>query len=134
MKIVIFACIHNAGRSQMAAAFFNKFADSKKAKAISAGTNPALKVHPEVLLVMKEEGIDLSNAKPTLLTDELAKEANLIVTMGCGEQCPYVPGLERQDWPLQDPKGKDIESVKAIRGQIKKLVLELIESKNLGKI
>lgn len=130
MKTVIFACIHNAGRSQMAAAFFNKFADSKKAKAISAGTNPASKVHPEVLLVMKEEGIDLSNAKPTLLTDELAREANLIVTMGCGEQCPYIPGLERQDWPLEDPKGKDIDSVRTIRAQIQKLVVELIESKN----
>lgn len=131
MKIIIFACVHNAGRSQMAKAFFNQLADVSKFKAVSAGTQPAAKVHPEVLEVMSEVGIDLSKAQPTLLTQELAGEASLLVTMGCGENCPYVPGLKIIDWPLSDPKGKDIESVRAIRDQIKRLVTELI--KTLGE-
>ena len=101
MQTIIFACVHNAGRSQMAAAFFNQLADPRKARAISAGTEPGLRVHPEVLEVMKEVGIDLSNAKPQKLTDELAREAQLLVTMGCGDKCPYVPGLRRDDWPLR---------------------------------
>lgn len=128
MKTVIFACVHNAGRSQMAAALFNKYADPKKAKAISAGTEPADKVHPEVLIVMKEIGVDLSNAKPILLTQELAEKANLLVTMGCGEKCPYVPGLARKDWPLEDPKGKGTEKAKEIRSKIEALVLDLLNS------
>lgn len=131
MKIIIFACVHNAGRSQMAKAFFNQLADVSKFKVVSAGTQPAAKVHPEVLEVMNEVGIDLSQAQPTLLTQELAVEANLLVTMGCGENCPYVPGLKIIDWALIDPKGKDIESVRAIRDQIKKLVSELL--KTLGE-
>lgn len=126
MKTVIFACVHNAGRSQMAAAFFNKYADPKVARAISAGTEPASRVHPEVLTVMKEVGIDLSNAKPTLLTEDLAKGANLLVTMGCGEKCPYVPGLKILDWPLPDPKGKDLDSVREIRDTIKNLIQNLL--------
>jgi len=105
MLKVIFACVHNAGRSQMAAAFFNQFADSQKAQAISAGTEPGARVHPEVQAVMQEVGIDLSNAKPQKLTEELAKDAQLLITMGCGDKCPYVPGLRRDDWPLRDPKG-----------------------------
>lgn len=127
MKTVIFACVHNAGRSQMAAALFNKYADPKKAKAISAGTEPADKVHPEVLTIMKEIEIDLSNAKPTLLTQELAEKADLLVTMGCGEKCPYVPGLARKDWPLEDPKGKGTEKAKEIRSKIEILVLDLLK-------
>jgi len=128
MKTVIFACVHNAGRSQMAAAFFNHYADKKNTEAISAGTEPASKVHPEVLEVMKEIGIDLSNAKPTLLTTELVQNASLLVTMGCGEKCPYVPGLARMDWPLIDPKGKGLEEVRKIRDQIKELVINLLEN------
>ena len=105
MLKVIFACVHNAGRSQMAAAFFNRLADPQKATAVSAGTEPGVRVHPEVLAVMQEVGIDLSHAKPQKLTEELAKDAQLLITMGCGDKCPYVPGLRRDDWPLQDPKG-----------------------------
>ena len=97
MRKVIFACVHNAGRSQMAAAFFNQLADPQKAVAISAGTEPGLRVHPEVLTVMQEIGIDLSNAKPQKLTDELTREAQLFITMGCGDKCPYVPGLRRDE-------------------------------------
>ena len=100
MQHIIFACVHNAGRSQMAAAFFNQLADPHKARAISAGTEPGLRVHPEVLEVMREIGIDLSEAKPQKLTDELAREAQLLITMGCGDKCPYVPGLRTDDWPL----------------------------------
>ncbi len=133
MKTVIFACVHNAGRSQMAAALFNKYADPKKAKAISAGTEPADKVHPEVLTIMKEIGIDLSDSKPTFLTQELAEKADLLVTMGCGEKCPYVPGLARKDWPLEDPKGKGVEKAKEIRSKIESLVLDLLRSWKAAK-
>jgi arsenate reductase len=131
MQKVIFACVHNAGRSQMAAAFFNKLADPQKAEAVSAGTEPGLRVHPEVLSVMQEIGIDLSDAKPQKLTEELACEAQLLVTMGCGDKCPYVPGLKRDDWPLQDPKGLPIEQVRAIRDDIKKRVEALLQSQEM---
>src|ERR1700682_5377071 len=95
MNRVIFACVHNAGRSQMAAAFFNQLADPKSARAISAGTEPGNHVHPQVVEVMKEMGIDLSSAKPQKLTDALTADANFLITMGCGEACPFVPGLQR---------------------------------------
>jgi protein-tyrosine-phosphatase len=131
MQKVIFACVHNAGRSQMAAAFFNKLADPQKAEAVSAGTEPGLRVHPEVLSVMQEIGIDLSDAKPQKLTEELACEAQLLVTMGCGDKCPYVPGLKRDDWPLQDPQGLPIEQVRAIRDDIKKRVVALLQSQEM---
>ena len=128
MYKVIFACVHNAGRSQMAAAFFNHLADPQKAQAISAGTEPGLRVHPEVLSVMQEIGIDLSNAKPQKLTEELAREAQLLITMGCGDKCPHVPGLRRDDWPLRDPKGLPVEEVRAIRDDIKERVQRLLDS------
>ena len=131
MHKVIFACVHNAGRSQMAAAFFNHLADRQKAEAVSAGTEPGLRVHPEVLAVMQEVGIDLSNAKPQKLTEELAREAQLLVTMGCGDKCPYVPGLRRDDWPLQDPKSLPIEQVRAIRDEIQSRVQELLAAEGL---
>lgn len=130
---VIFACVHNAGRSQMAAAFFNHLADPSKAKAISAGTEPGLRVHPEVLAMMQEIGIDLSEAKPQKLTEELAREAQLLITMGCGDKCPYVPGLRRDDWPLRDPKGLPPEEVRAIRDDVKARVQNLIGAENLGQ-
>jgi arsenate reductase len=126
MKTIIFACVHNAGRSQMAAALFNKAADPEKARAVSAGTNPGQHVHPEVVAVMREEGIDLSDARPRKLTPELAAGAHLLITMGCGDECPYVPGLRRDDWPLEDPKGKPIERVREIRDDIHARVHALI--------
>lgn len=124
---VIFACIHNAGRSQMAAAFFNKLADPNRDHAISAGTQPADKVHDGVLNAMHQVGIDLSNIKPQLLTADLAADADLLITMGCGETCPTVPGLRREDWPLTDPKGKSDIEVNQIRDQIKERVVRLLE-------
>lgn len=127
-KVVLFACIHNAGRSQMAAAWFNHLADPQKAGAISAGTSPSTCVHPEVVDTMKEVGIDLSNGKPQFLSDELAGASALLITMGCGEACPAVPGLRRQDWPLEDPKGKTLERVRAIRDDVKQRVFALLIS------
>jgi arsenate reductase len=126
MKTVIFACVHNAGRSQMAAAFLNRLADPDRARALSAGTQPAEQVHPEVLAVMAEIDIDLGGARPTLLTAELATGAEILVTMGCGESCPVVPGLRREDWNLSDPKGQPIERVRAIRDEIRTRVKKLI--------
>jgi arsenate reductase len=126
MRSVIFACVHNAGRSQMAAAFFNQLADPNRARALSAGTQPAEHVHPEVVAVMREVGIDLSAARPTRLTDEIAAGAQLLVTMGCGESCPVVPGLRRQDWDLPDPKGQSTERVRAIRDEIRDRVERLV--------
>jgi len=126
MKTVIFACIHNAGRSQMAAAWFNALADATKARAISAGTAPGLRVHPEVLEAMREVGIDLSDQKPRKLTDDLARGAQLLITMGCGEQCPVVPGLQRDDWPLEDPKGKPVARVREIRDDVRARVIALL--------
>jgi protein-tyrosine-phosphatase len=115
----------------MAAAFFNKLADPKKAQAISAGTEPGVRVHPEVQAVMQEVGIDLSNAKPQKLTEELAKNAQLLITMGCGDKCPYVPGLRRDDWPLQDPKGLSIADVRAIREEVKVYVQNLVNDEKV---
>jgi len=127
MKTVLFACIHNAGRSQMAAAWFNALADKSKALGISAGTEPGVRVHPEVLQAMKEVGIDLEGVTPRKLTDDLAKDAAMLITMGCGEACPHIPGLRRMDWPLEDPKGKPVERVREIRQEIKDRVLELLK-------
>jgi len=110
----------------MAAAFFNKLADPAKARALSAGTTPGDRVHPEVVAVMQEEGIDLSGARPQKLTTELAAEAQLLITMGCGDECPYVPGMRRDDWPLDDPKGQPIGRVRAIRDDIRARVAALI--------
>lgn len=126
MKTIIFACVHNAGRSQMAAAYFNQLADPTKARAVSAGTRPADRVHPEVVQVMQEEGIDLRDACPQRLTPELAAGAQLLITMGCGDDCPYVPGLPRDDWPLEDPKGQPIARVRMIRDDIRARVAALI--------
>ena len=133
MRTVIFACVHNAGRSQMAAAFFNLEADPGKAQGISAGTQPGDRVHPVVVTAMREVGIDLSSAKPQLLTDALAEGAHMLITMGCGEACPHVPGLERDDWPLEDPKGKPMEQVRAIRDEIRGRVRMLIADRRWGQ-
>jgi len=132
MKTVIFACVHNAGRSQMAAAWLNALADRAapgvppQVRAVSAGTSPAAHVHPEVLEVMKEVGIDLSAAKPQQLTASLAENADLLVTMGCGDRCPYVPGLAIEEWPVEDPKGQPLDRVRDIRDQIRRRVEQLL--------
>jgi len=126
VNTVIFACIHNAGRSQMAAAWFGALADATKARAISAGTDPGTRVHPEVLEAMREVGVDLGDRRPQQLTDELAARAQLLITMGCGEQCPFVPGLRRADWPLEDPKGKPLARVREIRDEVRQRVVALL--------
>ena len=129
MKKIVFACVHNAGRSQMAAAWFNHLAASRAGDAvvaISAGTSPAERVHPEVVDVMKEVGIDLSSTSPQKLTPELLKDVQLLVTLGCGDQCPYVPGLQTEDWPLEDPRGKRVERVREIRDEIRRRVEEML--------
>ena len=131
MTTVLFACVHNAGRSQMAAALFNALVDPTRARAISAGTQPAAHVHPEVVTVMREVGIDLSGATPTRLNDALTREAQILVTMGCGEECPIVPGAKRIDWNVPDPKGRDAEEVRAIREDITRQVAALIEQEHL---
>jgi len=128
MKRIIFACVHNAGRSQMAAAFFNSIADPMRAVAISAGTSPGERVHPEVVAVMQEVGIDLSRAKPQRLTVELAEDAQLLITLGCGDACPVVPRLARDDWPLPDPKGLPIEQVREIRDDVRRRVVALVDA------
>jgi arsenate reductase len=110
----------------MAAAFFNAMADSAQARAVSAGTQPADRVHPEVVSAMTEVGIDLTSATPRVLTDELARGAQLLVTMGCGEACPLVPGLRRMDWNIPDPKGQPARRVREIRDEIRTRVEELI--------
>lgn len=133
-KRVLFACVHNAGRSQIAAALFNALADPARARASSAGTQPAARVHPEVVAAMHEVGIDLSRAAPALLTPALAHGAVLLVTMGCGEACPTLPGVRREDWPLQDPKGQSIERVRAIRDEIHARVRELIAREGLAAL
>jgi arsenate reductase (thioredoxin) len=129
MERVIFACVHNAGRSQMAEAFFTALADPARADAVSAGTEPGDRVHAVVADVMREVGIDLSGNKPRLLTADMARSASLLVTMGCGESCPFVPGLERDDWPLTDPKGLPIAEVRKIRDEVRQRVERLIESR-----
>jgi arsenate reductase len=133
MTTVIFACVHNAGRSQMAAAWFNALADATKARAISAGTEPGERVHPEVLEAMREVGVDLADKKPQKLTGELAQGAQMLITMGCGEQCPVVPGLKRDDWPLEDPKGKAIERVREIRDEVRTRVVALLDQEGWSR-
>jgi arsenate reductase len=132
-QTVLFACIHNAGRSQMAAALFNTMAEPAKARALSAGTKPSAEVHPEVAEAMREIGIDLSSTTPRLLTDDLAGGVSMLITMGCGEECPYVLGVERDDWVLPDPKGRPIEEVRAIRDDIRRRVASLIEARGWSR-
>jgi len=129
MITVLFACVHNAGRSQMAAAFFAQLADPAQARAISAGTEPGAHVHPEVVAAMREAGIDLGQAVPTRLTEALAASARILVTMGCGETCPVVPGVERIDWSIADPKGQPPERVRQIRDDVRARVDQLIAAR-----
>jgi arsenate reductase len=132
MKTILFACVHNAGRSQMAAAWFNQLADGSHARGISAGTDPGNRVHPAVIAVMREVGIDLTAVVPQRLTDELARQAQVLVTMGCGDRCPFVPGARVEDWPLPDPKGQPLEAVRRIRDDIRARVEDLLAREGLA--
>ena len=130
---ILFACVHNAGRSQMAAALFNQLADPSLAQAISAGTEPATHIHPEVLNAMREVGIELEGVTPQFLSADLASQANILVTMGCGESCPVVPGAKREDWELPDPKGQPLERVRQIRDEIRRRVHEMVKANGWGR-
>ena len=133
MQTVVFACVHNAGRSQMAAAFFNALADPRVVAAVSAGTRPAERVHPVVVDAMREAGVELGAARPQPLTRDMAASAALLVTMGCGEACPFVPGLERDDWVLPNPEGQPIERVRAIRDEILERVRALVSRRGWAR-
>lgn len=130
---VLFACTHNAGRSQIAAAFFNLLADQEKAMAVSAGTQPAPLIHPEVMDAMREVGIDLSAKRPRLLTRELAAQSTLLITMGCRESCPVIAGQHREDWDIPDPQGQPPIRVRAIRDALLHLVKDLVKRREWGK-
>ena len=125
MARVLFVCLHNAGRSQMSEALFTRAAAGRH-EARSAGTTPGERVHPEVVEVMREHGIDLAARVPRKLTDADAEWADMVVTMGCGDECPYVPGTKYVDWDLEDPKGRPIAEVRATRDEIERRVVELI--------
>lgn len=125
MAAALFVCLHNAGRSQMSAAFFEREAGAGH-RALSAGTVPAERVHPEVVEVMREVGIDLADRTPQLLTRDLVEQADVVVTMGCGDQCPYVPGKRYVDWDLPDPKGRPLGEVRATRDEIGRRVAALV--------
>ncbi len=127
MARALFVCLHNAGRSQMSEALFNRGAGGQH-RARSAGTTPGERVHPEVVEAMKELGIDLSDRKPKRLTREDAEWADVVVTMGCGDECPYIPGKRYLDWDLPDPQGQSIETVRATRDEIERRVAELIHA------
>jgi arsenate reductase len=125
VAMVLFVCLQNAGRSQMSQALFLRAADGAH-QALSAGTTPAEHVHPEVVAVMRELDIDLSGRTPQVLTRELAEQADIVVTMGCGDQCPYIPGKRYIDWELSDPHGQPTEQVRAIRDEIARRVGRLV--------
>jgi arsenate reductase (thioredoxin) len=126
VSTVLFVCLHNAGRSQMSQALFERAADGRHV-AMSAGTTPADRVHPEVAEVMREVGIEMADRKPQLLTDQLAERADIVVTMGCGDQCPFIPGTRYIDWDLLDPKGRPIDEVRATRDEIGRRVSNLLD-------
>jgi arsenate reductase len=128
MATALFVCLHNAGRSQMSAALFEQ-ATAGRHRALSAGSvaDPAGHVHPEVVEVMREVGIDLADVRPLLLTRELAEQADVVVTMGCGDACPFIPGKRYIDWDLPDPKGRPIEEVRATREEIAGRVRQLLD-------
>jgi arsenate reductase len=125
MATALFVCLHNAGRSQMSQALFERAA-GRRHLALSAGTTPGDSVHPEVVQVMSELGIDLAGRKPRKLTRALAEEADVVVTMGCGDECPYIPGKRYVDWDLPDPKGRPVEEVRATRDEIADRVAALL--------
>ena len=122
---VLFVCVHNAGRSQMAAAFLTHFAQDR-IEVRSAGSEPAKNINPTVVAVMAELGIDISNEIPKVLTTSAVEQSDVVITMGCGDACPFYPGKRYLDWPLSDPAGQGVEAVRPIRDEIEKLVKELI--------
>jgi arsenate reductase len=126
MASVLFICLHNAGRSQMSQALFERAARGRHT-ATSAGTTPGDRIHPEVVAIMRELGIDLADRKPRLLTLDLAEQADVVVTMGCGDECPYVPGKRYIDWELADPKGRRMDDVRVIRDEIARRVSGLVD-------
>jgi len=126
MANVLFVCLHNAGRSQMSQALFERAAAGAGHAAASAGTTPAARVHPEVVEAMAELGVDVADRVPQPLTDERAAWADVIVTMGCGDACPYIPGKRYEDWELPDPKGRALEEVRATRDEIARRIERLI--------
>jgi arsenate reductase len=117
----------------MAAAWFNLLSDPTKVSAISAGTDPVPRVHPEVVEAMRDAGVELSGTPTTKLTPELAAGVTMLITMGCGDRCPVVPGVKRDDWPIEDPKGKPVEVVRAIRDEIHRRVQELVETEGWAR-
>jgi arsenate reductase len=125
MATVLFVCLHNAGRSQMSQALFERAAGGRH-RALSAGTTPGDRVHPEVVEVMREVGIEVSANVPRRLTEELAERADVVVTMGCGDECPYIPGKRYLDWDLDDPKGRPVDEVRRTRDEIDRRVRELL--------
>ena len=125
MAHVLFVCLHNAGRSQMSRALFERAAGGRHS-ADSAGTTPGEHVHPEVVEAMRELGEDVSGRRPKPLTRDLAERADVVVTMGCGDECPYIPGKRYLDWDLPDPKGRPIEEVRATRDEIAARVERLL--------
>lgn len=129
MRMVLFACVHNAARSQMAAAFFNQLSDPDKARAISAGTQPSERVDEKVVAAMREVGIDLSDQKPQELTVKVQGQADFLVTLGCGESCPAIPPFRRADWELDDPAGQPIDQVRRIRDDIRSRVADLVAAR-----
>jgi arsenate reductase (thioredoxin) len=126
MATALFVCLHNAGRSQLSHALFERAAEGRH-RALSAGTTPGDRVHPEVVEVMRELGIDLGDRIPKALTTQLAEQADVVVTMGCGDECPYIPGKRYLDWDLEDPKGRPVDEVRATRDEIDRRVRELVE-------
>jgi arsenate reductase (thioredoxin) len=122
---VLFVCLHNAGRSQMSQALFERAAGERH-RALSAGTRPADRLHPEVVEAMAELGVDVSGRTPRRLTRELAEQADVVVTMGCGDECPYIPGKRYLDWELDDPKGRPLDEVRATRDEIERRVTRLL--------
>ena len=126
MAHLLFVCLHNAGRSQMSEAFFTELTRGRH-EARSAGTEPAQQVHPTVVEVMREVGHEIGQRKPQRLTDDLAEWADVVVTMGCGDQCPYLPGRCYLDWQLQDPAGQSIEQVRELRDVIRNRIVALLD-------
>jgi arsenate reductase len=122
---VLFVCVHNAGRSQMAAAYLQHLAGDR-VEVLSAGSQPADQVNPAAIKAMAEEGIDIGNRRPKVLTDSAVQTADVVVTMGCGDECPFYPGKRYEDWVLDDPAGQDIDAVRTIRDEIRARIEQLI--------
>ena len=131
-QLVLFACTYNAGRSQIANAFFNQLADPAKARGVAAGLDPLDHVYDHVIEVMREVGIDLSDVQPVGLTGRMLTDLNFLVTLGCPERCPTIPNSRRQDWKLRDPHGLAVDEVRGIRDEIRRLVTDLVRDKGWG--